>query len=68
MSTRKVMDAKNLDTGEEIYFTSHAQATFLSDGTTVENNLNDIRTNMVSKEYVDEIIQRYIIEVLNTPV
>lgn len=36
MSTRKIKDAKDLDTGELIYFKGHAQATFMSDGRTVE--------------------------------
>lgn len=39
MSTRKIMDAKNTDTGELVYFKSHAKATYLSDGTTVEDAL-----------------------------
>lgn len=36
MSTRKIKDAKDLSTGELIYFKGHAQATFMSDGRTVE--------------------------------
>lgn len=36
MSTRNIKDAKDLTTGELIYFKGHAQATFLSDGRTVE--------------------------------
>ena len=36
MSTRNIKDAKDLTTGELIYFKSHAQATFMSDGRTVE--------------------------------
>ena len=36
MATRKIKDAKDLDTGELIYFKGHAQATFMSDGRTVE--------------------------------
>lgn len=36
MSTRNIKDAKDLDTGELIYFKGHAQATFMSDGRTVE--------------------------------
>jgi hypothetical protein len=36
MATRNIKDAKDLDTGELIYFKGHAQATFMSDGRTVE--------------------------------
>ena len=36
MSTRKIKDAKDLATNELIYFKGHAQATFMSDGRTVE--------------------------------
>ena len=36
MSTRQIKDAKDLDTGELIYFKGHAQATYMSDGRTVE--------------------------------
>lgn len=37
MATRKVKNAKDLSTGELIYFKGHAQATYMSDGTTVED-------------------------------
>lgn len=36
MSTRNIKDAKDLNTGELIYFKGHAQATFMNDGSTVE--------------------------------
>lgn len=36
MATRNIKDAKDLNTGELIYFKGHAQATFMSDGRTVE--------------------------------
>lgn len=42
MSTRNIKDAKDLSTNELIYFKGHAQATFMSDGRTVEEALNDI--------------------------
>lgn len=42
MSTRKIKDAKDLSTNELIYFKSHAQATFMSDGRTVEEAINSI--------------------------
>lgn len=37
MSKRKIMDAQNPNTGEKIYFKSHAEATYMSDGRTVED-------------------------------
>ena len=37
MSTRKIKDAKDLSTGELIYFRGHAKSTFMSDGRTVED-------------------------------
>lgn len=36
MATRKIKDAKDLSTNELIYFKGHAQATYMSDGRTVE--------------------------------
>lgn len=37
MSTRKIKDAKDLSTNELIYFKGHAKATYMSDGSTVED-------------------------------
>lgn len=42
MATRKIKDAKDLSTNELIYFKGHAQATYMSDGTTVEDAINNI--------------------------
>jgi hypothetical protein len=42
MSTRKIKDAKDLSTNELIYFKGHAKATYMSDGTTVEDAINNI--------------------------
>lgn len=42
MSSRKIKDAKDLSTNELIYFKGHAQATYMSDGTTVEDAINNI--------------------------
>lgn len=42
MSTRNIKDAKDLSTGELIYFKGHAQATFMSDGRTVEEAVNSM--------------------------
>jgi hypothetical protein len=43
MSTRKIKNAKDLESNELIYFKSHAQATFMSDGSTVEDVINEIK-------------------------
>ena len=45
MATRNIKDAKDLSTGELIYFKGHAQATFMSDGRTVEEAINNIDTS-----------------------
>lgn len=41
MATRQVKDAKDILTGELIYFTGHAGATYMSDGATVEDVLGN---------------------------
>jgi peptidoglycan hydrolase CwlO-like protein len=45
MSIRKIKDAKDLNNNELIYFKSHAKATYMSDGSTVEDTINEIKTN-----------------------
>ena len=40
MATRQVRDAKDSLSGELIYFKGHAQATYMSDGRTVEDAIN----------------------------
>ena len=42
MSTRQIKDAKDLSTNELIYFKGHAQATYMSDGRTVEEAISNI--------------------------
>jgi hypothetical protein len=37
---RKVKDAKDLNDGSLIYFRGHAKATYMSDGSTVEDSIN----------------------------
>lgn len=44
MATRKIKDAKDLSTNELIYFKGHAKATYMSDGKTVEDAINQIGT------------------------
>lgn len=43
MSTRKVKDAKDIETGEKIYLKGHAKATYMSDGINVEDAINELR-------------------------
>lgn len=45
MATRKIKDAKDLTINELIYFKGHAKATYMSDGSTVEDVINDIKVN-----------------------
>lgn len=47
MSTRKIKDAKDLTSNELIYFKSHAKATYMSDGSTVEDAVKE-RDNVQS--------------------
>ena len=42
MATRKIKDAKDLITNELIYFKGHAKATYMSNGSTVEDAINNI--------------------------
>ena len=39
---RKVKDAKDLSSNELIYFKGHAKATYMSDGSTVEDSINNL--------------------------
>ena len=59
MSTRNIKDAKDLTTGELIYFKGHAQATFMSDGRTVEEAVSEMSavdtSNLATK---DELAQK----------
>lgn len=43
MSTRKVKEAKDLESNELIYFKGHAKATYMSDGRSVEDAINQIK-------------------------
>lgn len=46
MSTRKVKDAIDLETNEKVYLKGHAKATFMSDGKSVEDAINDIQDSV----------------------
>ncbi len=53
MSTRKIKDAKDLSTNELIYFKGHAQATYMSDGRTVEDAVNSVSGGSGGGESID---------------
>lgn len=62
MAIRNIKDAKDLDTGELIYFKGHAQAIFMSDGRTVEEAVSGMSgggsidtSNLATK---DELAQK----------
>ena len=44
MANRNIKDAKDLSSGELIYFRGHAKATYMSNGATVEDAINSIST------------------------
>ena len=50
MSTRRIKNAKDLDTGELIYFKGHAQATFMSDGLNVEETISNLANSQTSSK------------------
>lgn len=49
MSTRKIKDAQDTTTNELIYFKGHAMATYMSDGTLVEDAINQLDNNKQDK-------------------
>jgi hypothetical protein len=55
MATRKVKDAKENITGELIYFKGHAEATYMSDGSTVENKVNSKQDKLISGSNIKTI-------------
>ena len=62
MSTRKIQDAKDLSTNELVYFKGHAKATYMSDGSTVEDtvkvlekDIDEISTNLSDLATKDEL-------------
>ena len=46
MAIRRVKDAKDIKTKEKIYFKGHAKATYMSNGVSVEDTINDIKENV----------------------
>ena len=52
MSTRKIKDAVDHGTKEFIYFKGHAKATYMSDGSTVEDTINNIESKIDLSDYV----------------
>ena len=70
MANRNIKDAKDLSTNELIYFRGHAKATYMSNGATVEDAINNISnnggsgadmTNYYTKEQIDN--KGYITEI-----
>jgi hypothetical protein len=51
MATRKIKDAKDLNDGSLIYFKGHAKATYMSDGSTVEDAINNIGGGIDLSDY-----------------
>lgn len=49
---REIKNAVNNTTGELIYFKGHAKATFMSDGSTVEDAIKNIKPNIDLSDYV----------------
>jgi hypothetical protein len=45
MAIRKIKDAKDLSDNSLIYFKGHAKATYMSNGSTVEDAINNIKFN-----------------------
>ena len=45
METRKIKDARDLETGEKIYLKGHAKATYMSNGVPVEDAIKDLQEN-----------------------
>ena len=61
MSTRNIKDAKDLTTGELIYFKGSAQATFMSDGRTVEEAVSGMSSGSIDTSNLatkDELAQK----------
>lgn len=62
MANRNIKDAKDLSSGELIYFRGHAKATYMSNGATVEDAINSIgagggggdMSNYYTKTQIDE--------------
>ena len=53
MATRKIKDARDNSTNELIYFKGHANATYMSNGATVEDAINNLSVRGVDVSDVD---------------
>lgn len=53
MATRKIKDARETTTNELIYFKGHAGATFMSNGATVEDTINNLIVRGIGDGEVD---------------
>ena len=52
MSVRQVRDARDTETKELIYFKGHAQSTYMSDGSTVEDNIQQLKEMYVTDNFL----------------
>ena len=66
MATRKIKDAKDLDTGELIYIKGNAKATYMSDGRTVEDAINNMSSSGGGGVYVTTLVYKATSKVENT--
>lgn len=56
---RKVKDAKDLSSNELIYFKSHAKATYMSDGSTIEDAINSLLDHIKTlEETIEQLTQK----------
>ena len=55
MANRKIKDAKEVKSDELIYFKGHAEATYMSDGSTVENKVNSKQDKLISGSNIKTI-------------
>ena len=74
MANRNIKDAKDLSSGELIYFRGHAKATYMSNGATVEDAINSIgagggdmsnyytKTQIDAKGYLTSVPSEYVTE------
>ena len=60
MATRQIKDAKDLTTNELIYFKGHAKATYMSDGRTVEDAVNETAKIYITPFTVEEFCSGYV--------
>lgn len=63
MSVRQVRDARDTETKELIYFKGHAQSTYMSDGSNVEDNIQQIKEMYVTDNFLT--LKSYLFDLSN---